>query len=676
MKTVGSKYRPDIDGLRAIAVLSVVLYHFGIGPLRGGFVGVDIFFVISGYLITGIIYHEIDVGNFTIRGFYERRARRIFPALFVMLFAVLAIAPWLLLPSDLVNLGHAALATLAFCSNLLFWRQSGYFDTASLFNPLLHTWSLAVEEQFYIVFPFLLTLVMKFARKRLAAILAGIALLSFALCVWQQPVRPGATFYLAPFRAWEFLLGSLLAIGAVPIVRNRTVKELLAAIALTALLIAIWRVEEGVAFPGWQAAVPVVATTLLLHLGTEGQTRVHRLLSSRLMVSVGLISYSLYLWHWPLLVFVNYRRAMDELPIAGAIGLLGIAIGLAWLSYRWVERPFRRTGPSSPARSRGALVAYVITAMSSLALFAVGLGIDRGWQSRMSPEVVALDNARSPHIPFFKCDGTPPGSTAPTCQAGKLNASTRILLWGDSHALAISPAFDELGRRADVAVDLAVASACAPLIDVNNPANARCKDFNRSTLDYVKRVRPAQIYLVASWPAYSNVDGEYSLSDDQGRTGNAAVFPAAMQRTIATIRPYTQHIVLIGRVPGAIGNRHFGGDVPFKLALAKWAGTAPLAERSLAAVADQSNAYRAAVHQYGVDPQITLIDPSAWFCAVRTCRYRDDAGNLLYRDTNHLSTAGASYVAQHFPAALFAAGRSRVRAEQTKPSPVGDGASS
>ncbi|ULQ46706.1 acyltransferase [Flagellatimonas centrodinii] len=209
-------YRPDIDGLRAIAVLGVVLYHFGLGPVHGGFVGVDVFFVISGYLITSIIQREVSLGQFTFTGFYERRVRRIFPALFAVLFVTLIAGVLLLLPSDLVRLGYSTLATLFFVSNVLFWRETGYFNTASEYNPLLHTWSLAVEEQFYIGLPILLLLVHRVAPRTLKPVLVAGVLGSLALCVLMQADHPSATFFLSPSRAWELLLGSLLAVGILP----------------------------------------------------------------------------------------------------------------------------------------------------------------------------------------------------------------------------------------------------------------------------------------------------------------------------------------------------------------------------------------------------------------------------------------------------------------------------
>ena len=292
-----SHYRSDIDGLRAIAVLSVVLYHFGIGGLQGGFVGVDVFFVISGYLITGIIQSELARGEFTLARFYERRARRIFPALFVMLLVTMLAGLFVLLPSDLARLGQAATATVLFVSNALYFRQSGYFDDASDFNALLHTWSLGVEEQFYVGLPLLLMLVHRYRPQWLLRVIAACALLPFAACVLVQPILAKAVFFLSPFRAWELLLGSLVALGAAPQVRNGTLRAVLSVAALAALLGAIAFMRSGVDFPGWKAAIPVLATAVLLHLGAGGRTWVGGVLSWRPLVFVGLISYSLYLWH-------------------------------------------------------------------------------------------------------------------------------------------------------------------------------------------------------------------------------------------------------------------------------------------------------------------------------------------------------------------------------------------
>jgi len=263
----GIQYRPDIDGLRAIAVLAVVLYHYDLGGLQGGFVGVDVFFVISGYLITGIIHAEMQRGTFSLAGFYERRARRIFPALFVVLLVTMVAGLFLLLPSDLMRLGQAATATILFVSNGLYMLQSGYFDAASDLNALLHTWSLGVEEQFYVGLPLLLMAVRRYRPAWLIPIVAGCALLSFAACVLVQPVVAKAVFFLSPFRAWELLLGSLVALGAIPQFRGERLRGIVALLALLALLGAIAFMHAGVDLPGWKVSIPVLATAALLHVG-------------------------------------------------------------------------------------------------------------------------------------------------------------------------------------------------------------------------------------------------------------------------------------------------------------------------------------------------------------------------------------------------------------------------
>ena len=456
------KYRPDIDGLRAIAVLAVVLYHYGIGALPGGFVGVDIFFVISGYLITGIIQKEIERGVFTFSGFYERRIRRIFPALFAMLLATLFVGAWVLLPSDLVRLGNGTLATLLFASNVLFWRQSGYFDTGSEYNPLLHTWSLAVEEQFYIGLPILLILLHRYAKGWLKPTLVVCTIVSFELCVWIQGLRPSATFFLSPFRAWELLLGGWLAVGVVPAIQGARMRLVVSAVALLLLLCSLWWIKAGPAFPGWQAALPVLATAALLHAGAHGSSAVQRLLSLRPLVFVGLISYSLYLWHWPLAVFVRYRNAMAPLAPGEGWELLLVAVLLASASYRWVETPFRHRKSSTVSARPVRLFAAAAGAMAALATVSLIVKLDRGWQQRFSAEVVALDQARQPEIPYKECDKRTPVIDSTACRIGDEHEPPTVLLWGDSHALAWAPAIDKVLRSRRAGGTLALHSACPP----------------------------------------------------------------------------------------------------------------------------------------------------------------------------------------------------------------------
>lgn len=641
-------YRPDIDGLRAIAVMSVTLFHFGIGPLRGGFAGVDVFFVISGYLITGIIHKEVAAGEFTFAGFYERRVRRIFPALFAMLAVVMLAAPFILLPSDLSHLGGSVISTLLFSSNVVFWRQSGYFDPAALLNPLLHTWSLSVEEQFYIGFPILMLLIERYARRYVVPLLVLVGAVSFALCVYFQPLRPTATFYLSPFRAWELLLGALLAVGAAPPVTNRVAREVISGAALVTLLGSLLLLKEGPTFPGWVATFPVVATAMLLHTGSSGESLARRILALRPMVLVGLISYSLYLWHWPLLVYATYINNAEGLPMGLAYLLLALAVLAGWASYKWIETPFRRARDGKFPATRKALFAGALTGMVGLGLVAASGWIDQGWKGRVPPSVVAMDQMRSPVIPYRNCDGVALSVSGTACIGGKVDGARTILLWGDSHALAWTPALDTIGKRAGMRVVMVPNSACPPLLDVSNPVDPACITDNDRVLNYIRATRPEVVVVVASWLSYSTPHGIYTLEDRQGRKDNSEVFAPALARTIAELRPLVGDIVLVGPTPGA------PGDAPLRTALALWKGEALPPENSLKYVRKLDHWFWQEANRLDGGGKLHLVDPVPWFCGTDTCRYAADNGRLLYRDGGHLSLDGAALVAHHFPMATLA----------------------
>jgi peptidoglycan/LPS O-acetylase OafA/YrhL len=631
-------YRSDIDGLRAIAVLSVVLYHFGIGGLQGGFVGVDVFFVISGYLITGIIQSELARGEFTLARFYERRARRIFPALFVMLLVTMLVGLFVLLPSDLARLGQAATATVLFVSNALYFRQSGYFDDASDFNALLHTWSLGVEEQFYVGLPLLLMLVHRYRPQWLLRVIAACALLSFAACVLVQPILAKAVFFLSPFRAWELLLGSLVALGAAPQVRNGALRAVLSLAALAALLGAIAFMRSGVDFPGWKAAIPVLATAVLLHLGAGGRTWVGAILSWRPLVFVGLISYSLYLWHWPLLVMVSYRQGMAPLDSLQALVLLGVSLLLAVGSYRFVEQPFRRWRKRGEAAPRG----RVFAASGVVALLLVGIGVwfaaTHGLSQRVPPQVLALDQARLPVIPYKECDGKPVSMARAACRIGAEGNRKVTLVWGDSWAIAWAPALDEVLKREGRTGILAVHSACAPLPGVDNLKSPTCVERNAQILEWIREHRPERVYLIAFWQAWANPAGGYPLQDLSWLKGNDRIFEVAYPRTLQAITPYVKDIVVVGPVPGA------PKFLPYQLALVDWSGKSrPPSVTRLDAEKDASWFWRVAGQPSG---GTKTIDPVNWFCDQVACRYLDQ-GKLLYRDGHHLSVDGARFVARH-----------------------------
>ena len=636
MSTVA--YRPDIDGLRAIAVLAVVLYHFDVVGVRGGFVGVDVFFVISGYLITGIIQSELARGEFTLARFYERRARRIFPALFVMLLATMVAGIFLLLPSDLGRLGQATIATILFVSNGLYYERSGYFDEGSDFNPLLHTWSLGVEEQFYVGLPLLLMLVHRYKPAWLVRVIAVCALLSFVACVLAQPIVAKMVFFLSPFRAWELLLGALLALGAVRQFRNETLRQAASAVALIVLLAAVASMRAGVDFPGWKAAIPVVATAVLLHAGAGGRSWAVALLSSRPLVFVGLISYSLYLWHWPLLVFVKYRQAMASLSMVQMLSLFMVALLLASASYRWVEQPFRRWRKDGQASARS----YVFAASGLGAVLLIGIGVGlmatHGLPQRVSSAVLALDQARLPVIPYLECDGKPPSIERRACRIGADGTNRMVLVWGDSWSMAWAPALDEVLKHEGRPGLLAVRSACAPLLGVNNRKLPACRQHNAQVLAWIRENRPERVYLIGAWPAWTIDIVGYPLEDVSGVQGNEFIFGAAYPRTLKAIKPYVKDILVLAPTPGA------PKFLPYQMALVDWTGVSPPARITRADFdKESSNFWKAARAPVA---GVRMIDPATWFCDQATCRYLE-RGSLLYRDGHHISLDGAHFVARH-----------------------------
>lgn len=447
------KYRPDIDGLRAVAVMAVVLHHLSSRFVPGGYVGVDVFFVISGYLITKIISREIADGTFTFTRFYERRVRRIFPVLFAVLAAVLISGYFLLLPTDYLATFRGALGTVLFSANIVFWRDlmDGYFAADAKLNPLLHMWSLGVEEQFYVVLPLLLLVCFKYLKGQVLAVLLLATAISLLAAQFMLTDKSVAVFFLLPFRAWELLAGAILAILAVPQLRARWSREALAVAGLMAILVPVFAYDPGTAFPAMAAVPPVLGTVLLIHVGAGGSTWVGHLLQLRPVVYVGLISYSLYLWHWPLIVFTRFWTGFEPLR-------------------PWI--PALRV-------------------------------INRGFEGRFTPSVVAVDRARTAPIPFKACESRIGGHPDGLCVIGASSKQPDVLLWGDSHMLAWLPAFEEALRHSDRAALVAPNSACPPLLGIVNGADAACRDQNLAVLATLKtKPQIRTIVMTGFWSKY------------------------------------------------------------------------------------------------------------------------------------------------------------------------------
>ena len=439
-----TRYRPEIDGLRALAVLPVVLYHAALS-FPGGYVGVDIFFVISGFLITTIIQKQLQQGTFSIRSFWERRIRRIFPALTVLVLFTIAGSYYFLYPEAFKDFGKEVVAQATLVSNFYFAQQDGYFAAPSEFFPLLHTWSLAVEEQFYFLFPFLLIFLYKRHGDNTRIILTYltvIALISFSWSIYGVAHSPSNTFFLLPARAWELLCGSILAIWKPRHSWPAILNEILSWFSIATILATLFLYTAETPFPGLAALPPCLAAGLIIFCNREQATSSAKLLSAKPVVYLGKISYSFYLWHWPIIVFANYSST-DELSLTTKIFLVLASFLLACASYHFIETPYRIR-----EIRRKTIFRSFATVTSLFLISGVIIYIGRGWPDRFSPDVRQYAVAGGERSKLLKDDELLDKQTLSTIPLDDSTSEIRpILLWGDSHAAYTAPALEALCKQ-------------------------------------------------------------------------------------------------------------------------------------------------------------------------------------------------------------------------------------
>jgi peptidoglycan/LPS O-acetylase OafA/YrhL len=488
------RYRPDIDGLRAIAVLLVVNFHAFPQAMPGGFIGVDIFFVISGFLITGIIARELEQRRFSLPAFYNRRIRRIFPALIVVLGATLVLGWLWMLPAAYAKLSADVFASAAFFANIALLLQSGYFDIESAHKPLLHLWSLGIEEQFYLFWPLILMLG---ARLRLSVLATAgvIALASLALNVALIGSNPVATFYLPFTRAWELLAGAALACGFSQISQASRASNWRASAGLLLIVVAAGVLDTSRAFPGWWAVLPVAGGVLLLSAPAAWLCRA--VLASRPMVWIGLISYPLYLWHWPLLVFFAIIKFEPLTPGERELILLASAL-LAWLTYRLVETPLRFGRPSA-LKIAGLCAGMVLVAAAG------GVVVEgRGFDFRLPPEIREMADVptQASQWRVHECllDLSHERSFAESC----VDRGRRplILLWGDSTAGALMPGLRQAQQTRDFGIAQFTSSSCIPALNTDVAGEPQCREINDNVLSLARQIRPDIVLLHSTWDRY------------------------------------------------------------------------------------------------------------------------------------------------------------------------------
>jgi peptidoglycan/LPS O-acetylase OafA/YrhL len=538
-------YRPDVDGLRAVAVLLVVFDHINT-RVTGGYIGVDVFFVISGYLITSVILSEMAAGTFSVTNFYERRIRRILPALLVMLLGCAAITCFCCVPSETDVFARSLLSALFSVSNFFFWHQSrtnfvvwhhaGYFDISRTgIDTLLHTWSLAVEEQFYIFFPLFLIVVRRWFPNRLRIAIWSITILTFTLACVCVHRDPNAAFYFAPLRAWELLIGTVVSQHYVPAIKGKWVRNLAAMAGLLLILVPSMLYTATTHFPGLAALPPCAGAALLIAAGETGDSLVGRLLSWRPIVFIGLISYSLYLWHWPILIFLEekYIHLDYDSSKQRKLAVFAATLVVATLSWLFVERPFRQ-GRFRPGRR----ALFLVTGVAVVLIAAVGVFMvtSQGFRSRFPSEALDIDRYtkydyatafRRSNVCFLDPRfGTFEQFDKATCLSEDL-ARKHYLLIGDSHAAHLYPGLHAVFPELNISQ--ATTAGCLPLL--TQPAGTAYCDGSMWKYiygDYLTHHHVDAILIAGRW--------------------HEADFPE-LGRTIAWIQQQGIEVILFGPIP-------------------------------------------------------------------------------------------------------------------------------
>lgn len=602
------KYRREIDGLRAVAVVPVILFHAGFSAFSGGFVGVDVFFVISGYLITSILLAELEQGNFSIARFYERRARRILPALFVVMLACLPFAYMWMPPLQLKDFAQSLVAVVFFASNILFWREDGYFAASAELKPLLHTWSLAVEEQYYLLFPLFLLLSWRFGRKCVFWSVVAVAVFSLLLAEWGWRNSPSANFYLTPTRAWELLAGSFCAFLTVG--RAQRSSNFLSAAGLALIMYAIFAYTDSTPFPSVYTLVPVVGTVLVILFASEG-TWVARLLRLRGFVAIGLISYSAYLWHQPLFAFARLRSPTE--PNHVLMGALAVtAMLLAWATRQYVEEPFRkRVNPVFVKQRRVFAASGAVSAVFLVAGLAGHVG--NGFEWRLSEAARQMYATAIPSPMRAECHYGRDSSFDSLGSCEYFGESADVAIYGNSHGVELAYAIAEELQKVSRSIVHFTISECGA-------------GYQRDLEEYCNKFYEDRLQYLLQNPQVESVILAYRAED--GDANNAASLVDLANYLVEN----GKNTVLVIQAPT------LAQDISIYLAHLFRTGAKSLASRSLEDWRAENEHVINSLRK--LRPQVQVLDLADYFCEADVCFAVSD-GQALYFDDDHMSIFGA-----------------------------------
>jgi peptidoglycan/LPS O-acetylase OafA/YrhL len=636
-------YRPDIDGLRAIAVLAVILYHAEIPGFGGGYVGVDVFFVISGYLITQLLAGSGDKPlRSRLKDFYLRRARRILPALLTTSLIVAMASAAIFLPWTLARFGRYLAATPVFLTNVTAWVSGGgYFSSNLVHIPIAHFWSIAIEEQFYLFYPLTLAFIGRYVPRLQRQALIALAIVSFAGCIWGSYHAYAANYFLAPPRAWELLLGGVLATSGQRSLKSQIANELLAVAALVTLAFVTYWYGPTTRYPGWYAIAPCAASAILIQTGRQQSTLVGKLLSLRPFVFTGLISYSLYLWHYPVLVLASYYFLQEFHGFRLGMLIASIYI-LAVASWQWIEMPIRRRQflKSNRRFASWALIVSIVI---------LGAGI-LFWKSdglpwRFPPEMRVPGNAWLWEGDFLpKCENISFDQIASgrLCSLGPQDDDAiRGVVWGDSHAMALLPAYEQLAKLHHMRLYIAVRSSCRPLVGTvfklwSEAGRNKCLGFNAAVAQAVRQLDPRLLILNAHW---IDVDTDLLSQSSADVDPEDSNFKRGLRETLRATASSKRSVCAVLDVP------EFKYNLPTALGVARKRGIAEdFLKLSRTEAQEHFSGPEHDIRALAQHRMLSYVDPKDLLCRGDSCIFESN-GQLLYGDGDHLSWVGALYVA-------------------------------